>query len=70
MLYQPRHAHPYLDLGERMTRAKCSSPEPLYCAYAVCPRHQPEAYASHMARHATDSLPPEAHPRETGWTGL
>lgn len=37
--------------------ATCSkAPERRVCGETFCPRHEPEAYASHMARHATDTL--------------
>jgi hypothetical protein len=26
------------------------------CSHTLCPRHQPEAYAEMMARHAVDSI--------------
>lgn len=37
--------------------AECSMPsDRRVCDDTFCPRHEPEAYASHMARHATDTL--------------
>jgi len=57
---QPRHRR---DLPEWALRsdlitneATCNRrPENRTCG-EMCPRHRPESYASHMARHATDSI--------------
>lgn len=44
---------------KRGSRARCSKHRAaLTCKDVYCPLHEPEAYASHQARHATDTIPP------------
>ena len=60
-----KHRHPLpavspelaLIFPDAQNMATCiKAPERCVCDETFCPRHEPEAYASHMARHATDTL--------------
>lgn len=55
----PKHRATDRDESRSYTEATCSGmgsfPDP---SHAVCPRHNPDAYAEMMARHAIDSIPP------------
>jgi hypothetical protein len=56
--YQPRHRRNVQP--DDAPVARCSgygikSPS-IFCQDAFCPRHDATAYASHMGRHATDTI--------------
>lgn len=54
------HRAAYVTLNERVApRATCSTGKGIIsCDATFCPKHQPENYSEHMARHATDSIIP------------
>lgn len=54
--YQPKHRRPMP--ADWTNLADCTDIyAPGRCTTPYCPRHRPSNYASHMARHATDSIP-------------
>lgn len=48
----------YIDLrvGDVQNDARCVAFGWSHCPSGLCPRHQPGAYAEHMASHAPDSI--------------
>lgn len=65
-MYEPTHKRaPHtvkMSAGDAVNTAKCvgcTRTGAILFAATYCPRHEPTAYASHMARHATDSIGPE-----------